>query len=115
MNKKKHPTFRRPNYGRTKRKRIKDNWRRPRGIDCAQRKKLKKAGKHPSIGYKNPDALQHLHPSGKHEVLISSASEVELLALEPKNTIIRIRKSVGKKKRELIRKIAFEKGYEVVN
>ncbi|MEM4368553.1 MAG: eL32 family ribosomal protein, partial [Candidatus Anstonellales archaeon] len=75
--KKKHPIFKQPNFGRTKRKRVKDRWRKPRGIDNAQAKKLKKAGRLPRIGYKNTDVIRNLHPSGRKEVLIENLNQLE--------------------------------------
>lgn len=114
--KKKHPVFKRPNYGRTKRKRIKDNWRKPQGMDNAQRKQKKKAGRLPEIGYRNPKALRHLHPTGKTEILVANPAEVEnIKATDAKAIVLRIRKSVGTLKRKKIAELATARGFAVAN
>ncbi len=98
VSKKKHPRFQRPNYGRTKRSRVKDNWRRPRGIDNKQREKYNYMGKLPSIGYKNPKVLRGKHPSGLDEVIVFRPAEIAGL----KNVVVRIASAVGAKKAALI-------------
>ncbi|HQT44614.1 MAG TPA: eL32 family ribosomal protein, partial [Candidatus Micrarchaeota archaeon] len=94
VSKKKHPTFKRTNFGRTRRSRVKDNWRRPRGIDNKQREKYAYMGKLPSIGYKNPKALRGRHPSGLYEVIVSTPAQVAGL----KDVVVRVAGSVGAKK-----------------
>jgi large subunit ribosomal protein L32e len=111
IKKRSHPKFLRPNYGRTKRSRVKLSWRRPRGIDNKKRLKLKYMGASPSIGYGQPSAIKHKHPQGKPEVLIQSPSEVKGL----KDVVVRIASGVGKAKRQLIIKLCEAAGLHVVN
>ncbi|MCX8166615.1 MAG: 50S ribosomal protein L32e [Candidatus Micrarchaeota archaeon] len=115
--KKRHHVFKQPNFGRTKRKRVKDRWRKPRGIDNAQAKKLKKAGRLPVIGYKNPEEIRHVHPSGKKEFLVSSLKELEhIMSHErPELSIIRLRKSLSVRKKMALTKKALENGFTVAN
>lgn len=114
MKKKKHPKFNVPNAGGKRgKKRVKDRWRRPRGIDNKKRIKKRSAGARPKIGYKNPESIRGLHPSGKREVLVSNVKEIE--ALNPELHVIRIRASVGKKKRREILEKAKEMGIRVLN
>lgn len=100
--KRSHPKFLRPNYGRSSRSRIKKAWRRPRGIDNKKRLKIAYMGASPSIGYGQPSAIKHFHPSGMPEALVQSPSEIAGL----KNVIVRIASGVGRVKRELIIRLA---------
>ena len=112
MRKKRKPKFRRPNYGRTKRKRVKDNWVKPRGMDTAQRKQLQEAGNLPKVGYRNDKRIRDLHPSGKLEVLIANLKDLEEL---DSTVVVRIRKGVGALKRSSIVSAALSKGIRVLN
>ncbi|MBM3229466.1 50S ribosomal protein L32e [Candidatus Parvarchaeota archaeon] len=111
VSKRKHPTFRRTNYGRSRRSRIKDNWRRPRGIDNKQREKYAYMGKLPSIGYGNPAALKNLHPSGMKEARVFNAGQLAGL----KDVVVRIAGGVGAKKAALIFQEAKKAGLRILN
>ena len=113
VKKKKHPSFQRSNYGRKDRKRVKDNWRKPRGIDNKKRMKLKSAGARPGPGWRNARAVRGLHPTGFQEAIVYVASDLE--TLDGKKQAARISASVGKKKRELILESARQKGIKVLN
>ncbi len=102
IKKRKHPKFRRPNYGRSCRSRIKKNWRSQRGTDNKKRRKFAYMGASPSIGYSQPSKIRNLHPRGMPEVLVQSAKELSSL----KNVLIRIASGVGKRKRQEIIKLA---------
>lgn len=109
--KRKHPTFARPNYGRTSRSRIKGNWRRQRGIDNKKRLKLRYMGASPSIGYGQPSEIEHEHPSGLREALVQTPSELSAL----KGVAVRIASGVGRKKREEIIRVAESMKLPVLN
>ena len=106
-----HPTFARANYGRTSRSRIKDNWRRPRGIDNKKAFKFKYMGCSPSIGYGQPSELKHTHPQGMLELFAQSPADLT----GAKNVVIRIAAGVGAVKREAIQKLAEAMKLKVVN
>ncbi|MGC8648812.1 MAG: eL32 family ribosomal protein [Candidatus Micrarchaeia archaeon] len=76
MNKKTHPKFNVPNFGAKNRKRVKERWRKQRGIDNKKRIKKSFAGASPSIGYKNPDELRGVRPNGKRLLLIHNKNEM---------------------------------------
>ncbi|MCD6478212.1 MAG: 50S ribosomal protein L32e [Candidatus Aenigmarchaeota archaeon] len=107
--KRKIPKFQR----HPKLKRVEGGWRKPRGLDNKMRKKLKGKGKMPSIGYGSPNDKKFIHPSGLIEVLVENVKNLE--NINPKKECIRIRKSVGKKKREEIIKKAKEIGIKILN
>ena len=111
IKKRKHPKFLRPNYGRSSRSRIKIAWRRPRGIDNKKRQKIAYMGASPSIGYGQPAKIKYFHPAGKREKLVQTPAELVGL----KDIFIRIAGSVGRKKREVIEKLAKEAGLRVLN
>ncbi len=112
--KKKHPKFLRQNYGRIGRKRVKDNWRRPRGQNNKKRIKIKTFGALPKIGYKNPDSIRGMHPSGVFEMLVSNKKEVDI-AKQENYGAIRIRANVSKRNKALLSDYAVSLGLKVLN
>lgn len=94
-------------------KKVKENWRKPRGTDSKMRKEKK--GKPPlvKVGYKKPDSERGVHPSGFREILVNNPNEVE--GLDPDTQAIRIASPVGKRKRQIIQEKADEKGIKVLN
>lgn len=106
-----HPTFARANYGRTSRSRIKDNWRRPRGIDNKKAFKFKYMGCSPSIGYGQPSEIRHNHPQGMKELLAQTPSDLS----GAKEVVVRIASGVGAVKREAIQRLAETMKLKILN
>lgn len=94
-------------------KRIKPNWRRPRGIDSKMRLEVKGWPKRVKVGYRGPKAVRGLHPSGYKEVLVHNVKELE--KLDPETEAARIAHTVGTKKRREILERAKELGIKVLN
>jgi len=111
VSKRKHPKFLRPNYGRSRRSRIKKSWRRPRGIDNKKRLKIAYMGASPSIGYGQPSEIKGMHPKGMHELLVETPSQLS----GAKGVAIRIAAGVGRKKREGIIRLAESMKLPVLN
>jgi large subunit ribosomal protein L32e len=109
--KQKKPNFVRPESWRYVR--IKENWRRPRGLDHKVR--LKYAGWPPgvSIGYRTPKAIRGLHPSGYKELLVHNVEELQ--KIDPKTQAARIAHTVGKRKRARILAEAKKKKITILN
>ena len=105
------PHFRRGESWRYKR--IKETWRRPKGLDNKMR--IRKGGwpKSVSVGYGGPREARHLHPSGYEEVLVNNPSQLEEINSETQ--AIRIAHTVGGKKRIEILTKARETGLRVLN
>ncbi|RLG42490.1 MAG: 50S ribosomal protein L32e [Thermoproteota archaeon] len=92
------------------------SWRRPRGIDNKQRIRKKGQPKVPSIGYKNPEKIRGLHPTGLIPKVVHSISELERIPENVKDrVIIYIGRTVGKRKRSLLIKRAKELGFKIIN
>lgn len=107
-----HPKFFRSNFKRRERKRVKDNWRKPRGIDNKKKDKQKTYGAEPNIGYGSPREIRGLHPSGFSEARVFNAG---MLGSLPKHSAVRIASGVGARKRVEIEAKAKEMGIRVLN
>ena len=64
-------------------------------------------------GFRGPASVRGLHPSGFEEVRINTPKDVD--NVDPKTQAIRIARTVGDKKREVIVKKADELGIRVFN
>jgi len=94
-------------------KRLKDSWRKPKGLDDKHR--LQVSGYKPivKIGYRNPKVIRGLHPSGYIEKIVHNPEDLE--GLDPKKVAIRISHTVSRKKRIEIVKKAMEMGIKILN
>lgn len=81
-------------------KRVKENWRRPKGIDSHMRKQIRGWPKRVKVGYRGPRAARYLHPSGYYDILVHNVAE--LSKLDHKKDAARIASAVGKRKRNEI-------------
>lgn len=81
-------------------KRLRPNWRKPKGIDNHMRKQKSGWPRLVKIGYRGPRATRYLHPSGYHDILVHNVQEVS--KLDPKKDAARISSTVGAKKRKEI-------------
>ncbi|MFX0032155.1 MAG: 50S ribosomal protein L32e [Candidatus Hodarchaeota archaeon] len=109
--KKKRPSFRRVESWRYKK--IKDSWRKARGIDSQTRKKKKSGVKSPSVGYRGPKKVRGLHPSGFEEVLIFNVNDIK--GLSNKKHAVKISGKLGAKKRIALVDYAQNRGFKILN
>jgi large subunit ribosomal protein L32e len=109
--KSKKPDFRRQEGWRYKR--LKESWRRPRGIDSKMRMKVKGWPKSVEIGYRGPKEARGLHPSGYAEVLVHNVDKVD--KVDPKTQVIRIAHTVGARKQAEISARASKRGILIIN
>ena len=93
--------------------RIKDQWRKPKGIDNKMRTELQGWPKSVKVGYGGPSAVRGLHPSGYEEVMVWNKADIE--TVNPETQVARIGGSVGAKKREAMLEKAEELKVHVLN
>ncbi|TXT58343.1 MAG: 50S ribosomal protein L32e [Promethearchaeota archaeon] len=109
--KKKRPKFRRVESWRYKR--VKDSWRRAKGIDSQTRKKTKSGVKMPNVGYRTPKEIRGLHPSGYEEVRVITKDDLD--GLSPKKHALKISGRLGAKKRIGLIEYAQNRGFKILN
>jgi len=115
MIKKSHPKFNVPNFGAKGRKRVKERWRKQRGIDNKKREKRAFMGAEPTIGYRNPEQLQNVRADGLRLVHVSSMNELRSVIEDGTNANIILAKSISKRKKAELAKLAAENKLHVVN
>ena len=109
--KKQRPSFQRVESWRYKR--VKESWRKARGIDSQTRKKTKSGVKSPSIGYRSPKKVRGLHPSGYEEVRVTSIDQIK--GLSNKKHALKISGRLGTKKRIFLVEYAQNRGFRILN
>ena len=108
---KKRPSFRRVESWRYVR--VKDSWRKARGIDSRTRIKSKSGVKSPSVGYRGPKKIRGLHPSGYEEVRVVTIDDLK--TLNNNKHAIKISTKLGVKKRIRLIDYAQNRGFKVLN
>jgi large subunit ribosomal protein L32e len=81
-------------------KRVRSNWRRPKGIDSKMRRHKSGWPKIVKIGYRGPKVARYLHPSGYYDKLVYNVNDLSLL--DPDKDAARIARTVGNRKRKEI-------------
>jgi len=105
------PRFRRQEWFRYKK--LGEKWRKPKGIHSKMRRHLGYRPPVVSVGYRGPEKVRGLHPSGFEEVLVHNSDQLE--GLNPGTQAIRIGSTVGYRKRLEIESKADELGIRVLN
>ena len=93
--------------------RIKDQWRKPRGIDNKMRTELQGWPKSVKIGYRGPAAVRGLHSSGMEEVMVWNTKDLE--KVDPETQVARIGGTVGGRKKETMLEKAKELKIRILN
>jgi large subunit ribosomal protein L32e len=105
------PTFNRQDHH--KKTRVPTSWRRPRGQLSKQRKGVKGKGDTVEAGFRSPEAVRGLHPSGFEEVHVHNVDD--LAGVDGDSEAVRIASGVGGRKRERIEEVAEDEGIRVLN
>jgi len=93
--------------------RIKDSWRKPRGLDNKIRIERRGYPAKVKVGYRNPGKVRGLHPCGLAEVLVSSVKELE--GLNPRRHCVRLSSTLSRRKKVEIATEAAKLKLKVVN
>jgi len=109
--KKSKPSFVRQDHH--KKSRLKNKWRRPKGLQSKLRLHIRGKGKNVSQGYRSPRKVRDLSKEGLKIVRVESAKDIASLDKE-KHCII-LSATVGKKKRIVILKKIQEMQLKVLN
>ena len=109
--KKKRPSFRRVESWHYVR--VKDPWRKARGIDSRTRIKSKSGVKSPGKGYRGPKKVRGIHPSGYEEVRVETIKDVE--NLNNRKHALKISSKLGAKKRMVLIDYSKRKGFKILN
>ncbi|MFB6087216.1 MAG: 50S ribosomal protein L32e [Haloarculaceae archaeon] len=105
------PQFNRQDYH--KKKRTPDSWRKPRGGLSKQRRGIKGKGDTVQAGFRTPEAVRGLHPSGFEEVRVHNVDDLE--GVDGDTQAVRIASKVGDRKREHIEEQAQERDIRILN
>ena len=105
------PQFNRQDYH--KKKRTPTSWREPRGGLSKQRRGVKGKGPKVEAGFRTPNAVRGLHPSGFEEVRVHNVDDLE--GVDGDTQAVRIASKVGARKRERIEEEAEDAGIRVLN
>merc|ERR1712219_43119 len=82
---------------------VKQNWRKPKGIDNRVRRRFKGVYKMPNIGYGSAKNTRHMLPTGFRKVLVHNVAELEVLMMQNKKFCAEIAHGVSApKRRELV-------------
>ncbi len=105
-----------PNFVQTdlhKKKRLKNCWRRPKGLHNKKRRYILGKSGMARVGYGSPVAVKGLHPSGFQDVLMSRVQDLD--ELDPSTQAVRIARTVGQRKRMEIVNKARSLGLKILN
>ncbi len=117
MKKKSHPNFNVPNFGAKNRSRVKERWRKQRGVDSKKRVKKRFAGAEPTIGYRNPEQLRGLRGNGRRAVLVANLAQLKefMSSGEAQNCDITLASALSRRKKAEITAVARQNSIRVTN
>ena len=95
--------------------RVKPNWRKPRGIDNAMRRRFSGQPVMPNIGFGSNKKTRHIMPNGYRRFVVSNPADVELLLMHNNTFCAEVAHNVSSKKRVDILNKAKVLGVRVTN
>ncbi|GAB6030722.1 60S ribosomal protein L32 [Chamberlinius hualienensis] len=96
-------------------RKLKPNWRKPKGIDNRVRRRFKGQYLMPNIGYGSAKKTKHMLPSGFRKFLVHNVKELEVLMMQNKKFCAEIAHGVSSKKRKNIVERAQQLSVRVTN
>eukprot|EP00300_Choanocystis_sp_HF-7_P008264 c15816_g1_i2.p1 GENE.c15816_g1_i2~~c15816_g1_i2.p1 ORF type:complete len:133 (+),score=1.07 c15816_g1_i2:41-439(+) len=112
--KKRTKVFRRLHYDRYKRL-SRTGWRKPRGIDSAQRRRFSGWPLQPTIGYGSNKKTKGMMPNGLRPFLINNVKDLEILMMQNRKYSAVVAHAVSSKKRKAIVERAAQLNVKLVN
>ncbi|KAL4193544.1 hypothetical protein AMTRI_Chr06g177260 [Amborella trichopoda] len=94
---------------------VKENWRRPKGIDSRVRRKFKGVTLMPNIGYGSNKKTRHYLPNGFKKFVVHNANELDLLLMHNRTFCAEIAHNVSTLKRKSIVERAAQLDIAVTN
>ncbi|KAL4185696.1 hypothetical protein AMTRI_Chr10g231970 [Amborella trichopoda] len=94
---------------------VKENWRRPKGIDSRVRRKFKGVTLMPNIGYGSNKKTKHYLPNGFKKFVVHNASDLDLLLMHNRTFCAEIAHNVSTLKRKGIVERAAQLDIAVTN
>jgi len=98
--KKRVKKFKRPQSDR--RITVKENWRRPKGIDSRVRRKFKGCALMPNIGYGSNKKTRHYLPNGFKKFVVHNVKDLDLLMMHNRTFCAEVAHNVSTLKRKSI-------------
>merc|ERR1712063_99258 len=95
--------------------RVKESWRKPRGIDSKTRRRFKGVRHMPNVGYGSNKKTIHLLPNGYKKFRVFNAEDLEMLLMHNTTYCAEIAHSVSAKKRDAIRERALQLNIKLIN
>merc|ERR1711909_80269 len=95
--------------------RVKQNWRKPKGIDNRVRRRFKGQYLMPNIGYGTAKKTRHILPDGFKKFLVHNIKELEVLLMQNRTFAAEIAHNVSSRKRKTIVERAQQPSIKVTN
>lgn len=96
-------------------KKLKSNWRKPKGIDNCVRRRFSGTRLMPSIGYGSNKKTRHMLPNGFLKFTVCNVKDLEVLLMSNKTYAAEIAHNVSAKKRKQIVERAQQLDIRVLN
>ena len=96
-------------------KRVKSNWRKPKGIDSCVRRKFKGRTLMPNIGYGSDTKTRNIMPNGLFKFKIYNSRDLQMLLMVNHKYIGEIAKGVGMRKKKEIMEKALNFDIKILN
>ena len=95
--------------------RVKESWRKPKGIDGRVRRRFKGTIRMPKIGYGTDKRTKNMLPNGFFKFLVYRVQDLELLLMHNRKYCAEIAHNVSVRKRKEIVERADQLGVRVTN
>lgn len=94
---------------------VKESWRRPRGIDSRQRRRFKGLTLLVNIGYGSDKKTRHMLANGFYKFTVNNVKELDMLLMQNRKYAAEIAHNVSSKKRKEIVERAAQLNIKVLN